>query len=340
MSNEENTSSHEDLMAVLSEASEASEKAEPEQETAAPAPVEEPTAGPARGADGKFAKRAEEAPPVTAEATTEPEQTTWEDRPPSSWKPNVREKWASLPDDVRQEILRREEAQVRGVRNLHEKLAPYQSMAQNLGDYMGDIHSKGGDPIGYTRNLLEVDRRLRNAPDPQAKFGVLLQLADAYRIPLREALNGAGIQMPAATAQPQQPQIPPEIARELQEMRQWRQQFTENTATNEVEHFGADKEFFNDVRGRMADLIESGAAQTLEEAYDMACWATPEVREVMLGRERTGAGRQQQAQRQQRAASASLPAGAGITVPGNAEDPDDVAGILAQEFARAASGRV
>jgi hypothetical protein len=294
-------------------------------------------AAPVRGADGRFAKNTadEEAP------AAEIEQTTWEDRPPSSWKPAVREQWANLPPDVRQEILRREEASVMGVRHLHEQLAPYQTMADNLKDYMGDIHRQGGDPIGYTRNLLEADRRLRNAPDPSSKLGVLLQMADAYRIPLREVLSRVpGTEALATPQQFQQPQIPPEVARELYEMRQWREHVTTSTATNEVEGFGYDKEFFGDVRGRMADLIESGAAQNLGDAYEMACWATPEVREVLLQRERSGAGQQQRTQRQQRAASASLPAGAGINVQADREQSDDVDSILREEFSRAAGGRI
>jgi hypothetical protein len=223
------------------------------------------------------------------------------------------------------------------VKQLHEKVAPYEAMRNNLGEYMGDIHSKGGDPIQYTRHLLEIDRRIRNAPDPQSKLGVLLTMADAYNIPLRQVIQGAtGVEVPT----PQQPQVPPQILQELQEMRQWRQSMVSTTAEQEVAHFSDGKEFFGDVRERMASMMESGAAANLDQAYEMACWATPEVREVLLQRERSGVGRQQLNERQQRAAGASLPAGGAISVPASEDDADDVGSILRAEFTRQATGRV
>jgi hypothetical protein len=51
--------------------------------------------------------------------------------------------------------------------------------------------------------------------------------------------------------------------------------------------FAADPkhEFIADVRDLMADLIESGRAKTLDDAYSAAIWANPDTRTILLQRE-------------------------------------------------------
>lgn len=326
----EETTAHDDLTAVLADAYDQSEGI---------TPSEEPTEAAARGPDGRFAPREasedDVEPGATPEATQELQETSWEDRPPSSWKPSVREAWATLPEPVRKEILRREEANVIGVRQLQEKMGPYSALAEGVRPYMGDIAGKGGNPIEYTKQLLEIDRQMRYATTPQEKFHVLARMANAYGVPLQQMLGG---EMPATPAP--QSSVPPQILQELQELKQWRQESVYNNAVHEVETFGENLEFFSDVRLQMADLIEAGAAKSKEQAYEMACWADPEVREVLLQRERGQAGQSQFQARQRAAAGASLPVGNGVSVPMDEDGGDDIGSILRSEFTRQAAGRV
>lgn len=288
-------------------------------------------------------KEEEAAPAPEQEATGELETTTWEDRPPSSWKPAVREKWKDLPEEVRQEVLRREESSVLGIRKIHEQTEPYRALRERVGPYLAEIHQRGGDPVQYTNSLLEMDRQIRHAQNPQQRLSVLLTVAEAYGVPLRNLVNqAAGTEVIPEQPRPQS-SIPPEVARELAEMRQWRQQQTQSVATGEVESFGADKEFFHDVRGHMADLIEAGVAKDMHEAYDKACWAIPEVRQVLLQREKGGVANASRQSRQQAAAAASPAPGRGIAAAahgGDEEDDNDIGAILRQEFTRSSTGRL
>lgn len=333
--------SMEDLTAVLAEAA---DKLPIDEQASAEDTSESSQESRARDDRGRFASREEKleastAPDSVATPSPEPEETTWEDRPPSSWKPAVREEWAKLPEPVRREILRREEASVLGVRHLNEQIAPYKELAGTWGQYLQDIADKGGNPAQYGRHLFEVDKRMRYANSPQEKLSTVVAFAEAYGVPLRQLITQMGAMGGEAPVIPPQPSMPPEVMRELAEMRQWRQSFVQQTASGEVEGFGADKEFFNDVRNTMADLIESGVARDLQDAYDKACWADPEVRQVLMQRERSGANVAQMEERRRAAASASLSAGGALTPPQSADD-DDIGSILREEMTRSATGRV
>jgi hypothetical protein len=83
--------------------------------------------------------------------------------------------------------------------------------------------------------------------------------------------------------------------------------------------FAADPkhEFLADVRTLMADLMDSGRAKTLEEAYSAAIWANPETRKILLQREAQSRAKQKSSRAIiARAASASVHGSP--TVPGPA----------------------
>ena len=62
---------------------------------------------------------------------------------------------------------------------------------------------------------------------------------------------------------------------QLQGLQQSRQETIVQTAVKEVESFGSDKDFFEDVREDMADLLDLAAKRgldlSLEQAYERAC---------------------------------------------------------------------
>lgn len=123
-------------------------------------------------------------------------------------------------------------------------------------------------------------------------------------------------------------------------MRAWREQMEEQRSIEDVTRFSEGKEFFHDVRGAMANLIESGVVGTLQEAYDMACWGTPQVREVMLQRQ---SGQQQQATiqgKQVAATGASVKPNGAIDVKVDNDDNDDLSDTIRKAYSAGVSGRV
>lgn len=269
--------------------------------------------------------------PEPEAAKPEPEGTWSPEKAPTSWSPKVREQWGKLPEDIRKEIVRREEASVQGVRRLQEEFQPVRQFAEQLSPFIQEARHLGADPTQYIANVMVAERQLRSQ-DPNEKFNALLNIADTYGIPLRQYLGGE--QAPA-------PAIPPAVQQELAAMRQWREQEQAQTLQRQIEEFSAGAEFFNDVREQMAALLDAGTAKDLKDAYEQAIWINPEVREVMLQRQEAEKQKSAAAQRRAKATAASVDGGdaAGVDVAPDADD-DSTAAIIREQFKAASSGRV
>ena len=300
----------------------------------------------ARDAAGKFvAKQAEAAAPVAETPAEEPEEevvkgpvTLTTEKPPSSWKPIAREQWAALPDVVKAEVIRREQDSVNRNHQMMEQYAPLQQIAQGLGGVFQEAQQYGVNPVQHIAGVMDTERALRTAELPQ-KFDVLLQIADQYGIPLREIINRSVGQEVLKSPQQQQG-VNPEIQRQLDEMREWRSNMEYQNVVADVEDYGSQQEFFADVRNIMAELVEKGLAQNLDEAYDRACWMHKDVREVLLARSGQGATQNSVASRQRAAVGVSK-APSKPSVALTTDDPNaSIADTVRDAFYGGTGGRV
>lgn len=290
---------------------------------------ESPKAGTSEGADGEGAGEEKKPEPILKE-----------DKAPQSWSPAAREKWSQIPDDLRKEIIRREEAAAVGVRQLNERFAPAVKFVESLGPILQEARDSGVDPTGYISSVMQTERALRTA-DTKGKFNVLLSLADQYGVPLREIINASvGQEVLQRGAQPgQQMTLPPELVRELEESRRWRQEQEGSRVQSEIASFSSGKEFFEDVRGQMADLLQSGVASDLNDAYDKACWADPNIRKVLIGRERQGQQRTEITERQAAAGLVNIPSQGALNVKtGNEEE--SLEDSIRAAFRTSSTGRI
>ena len=113
--------------------------------------------------------------------------------------------------------------------------------------------------------------------------------------------------------------------RQLQQQVAMQQQMAmqqqEYAAQSEIEQFSANAEFLNDVRMEMADIIDMGAQRgvnySLQQAYEIACRAHPEISRVLQQREQAQAA-QRLNQTTQRAKQAAVSVG-GAPALGSAE---------------------
>jgi len=113
---------------------------------------------------------------------------------------------------------------------------------------------------------------------------------------------------------------------ELNQAKQMQEMQMQQAAGGEVQGFLANHEFAMDVKDDMADLIEMaskrGRQMTLDEAYDRACRAHPEISKIFAKRDQvTQASSRNQVAQRARAASVSV-GGAPTPQPssGNAAD--------------------
>lgn len=173
-----------------------------------------------------------------------------------------------------------------------ELCAPYGSM----------IAMDGGNPMKTFKEYLQTAATLRlGAPTEKAnaianavmEFGVDVQALDTA---LSARINGPNGQQPGANGNGQQhPQQfrDPRVDNLLGQMEARRQQNEQEMGRSqmaEIEAFTSDPkhEFFNDVRGTVANILEVYANQgircTLKEAYDKACLMDPNISKVMAAR--------------------------------------------------------
>lgn len=298
--------------------------AETQAETAAPAKSETPNDGRARDEHGRFVKSEKQAAeeskgaeqvavPGTeaAPAAEAPAQTQQPsvDLPPSTWTATAKAEYAKLPEVVRNEIKKRESDFQKGI-GQYKQAADFGSRIDGvLRPYAQIIREKGGTPEGVISSLLQTAYALQTGT-PQQKAQLLLQTAQQYGADM--TIFG---QKPADGQQQQDPNIEAiiqqRLAPVLQELNQFKSQFTttqqqreqqeQQTLASQIEAFrtatderGQPKHvYFDNVRGTMAALIDSGDAKTLEEAYGMACRAHPEVSKLVFAEQR----KQEDAQR-------------------------------------------
>lgn len=218
---------------------------------------------PVRDEQGRFApQKAQE-----QEEAPEPEEEPVWSKPPASWKKDYHEVWMSADPKMREYAWQREEQMKRGVEPLLSKAQFADAMQEALEPYMDTIRGLGMTPDKAVAALAQADYTLRNSP-PDQKLQYFMQLAQSY-----------GINLGQAQAQPQQSidpmvyQLQNELNRVRGEVMGWKQQqeMAQNQQLlNEINDFSTKAEHFEEARPTMIQLLQSGVAETLEDAYDKA----------------------------------------------------------------------
>lgn len=238
--------------------------------------------------------------PQVAAPVAQPGQVNGNSRPlPQSWEAKFAKDWETLPEHIQAQIEKRENDAYRGLEQYKERAAFAKDVQQALQPYMQTIQQLGATPVQAIQRLFNADHVLRNAT-PAQKQQYWVQIAREYGVPL----NDQEMQQAASSYQA----APPALAQEINNLRQQLaqvQQMTEQAQMtpymSEIQQFAAQPghEHFEVLRPIMAAMLEQAASEnrpmTLQQAYDEAKWANPQVREALLNEQRQ---QQQTAQRQ------------------------------------------
>lgn len=279
-----------------------------------------------RGPDGKFlpkdAKPAEQATagtdPAAAVVATDPATPAVTPKPhdlaPNTWRKELGAEFGKLPENVRQEIHKREQDFHRGIGQYKEAAGFGQQLAQEMLPFQQQIQQAGIHPREVIKTLLPAWNTLAHGSQ-QDKANLVLQLVKDYGIDF----TSLGTDPPQGTAQTTQED--PRLATALQRLEklegnlsaQERQRAEAEYSANvdQVTKFGSDPahEHFGAVREHMAALIRSGQANDLQDAYDKAIWISPEVRSSLLAKQE----QERTAKVAAEAANARKAAGANVT---------------------------
>lgn len=239
-----------------------------------------------------------------------------ERRAPSSWKPDAQAAFNTLPPNIQDEVLRRETDYHKGIEGYKKHAQTAQAFERVIQPYAQTIQQLGIDAPTAVGQLLKADHTLRYA-DPATKAQFFSQLAQQYGVDLAQVANLSAVD-PAYKALQQQVQ---DQQRELQTWKTQQAQREQSVVMSELEKFAADPKnaHFDAVRNDMALLLESGKAQSLQDAYNTAVWMRGDIRQSLIEQQRAEAQKKaiEQAHHQKtKAASVSVkgssPASGGV----------------------------
>ena len=225
----------------------------------------------------------------------EPKAVAQEDiKAPASWSAKARESWKTLPSEAKAEIDKREREvnQVlqqsasarKGMAQLQQTLAPH---AQRL------INSGVENPMQAIGTLLATEGRLRQGSSHE-KATTIANLIKQYGVDIETldgVLSGQGVAPQGRVNADIDAILNEKLApfqQYMTEQQKWQQaqlNRSKQEASQSVAQFSQNAEFINDVRNDMADLMDLAAARgremSLEEAYNRACMAHPEVSQIL-----------------------------------------------------------
>lgn len=255
-----------------------------EQDDAKPTEPVKATSERPRNPDGTFAPLAGEQAPkaqeTPADATQTQTATKTLDTPPARFSPDAKAAWAQAPEAIRGEINRAITELENGLTQKSEALKTY----ADLEPYAQRAQQQGTNLKAVIDNYLGWEARL--AQDPANGFVSLLQNMGQDPLSFAQSiLERAGIMPndPSGQSQIYQQQIASQ-SQELQglrgqvaQMQQFIEQMQIQQANQQIAEIARDKPGFDNLRPLMGQLIQSGMAQNLDEAYTMAARLKPEA---------------------------------------------------------------
>lgn len=263
------------------------------------------------------------------EARAEPEKESKDtkagaEKSPAGLSPALREKYKSVPKEIKDWVQKRETDFAVGIQKHAEWAQRAQAMDKVLQPYMPYIQMNGGAQI--IPQVLSTAMALSMGPQSaRVNAAIDILLNNEIDISLLDKELSARLEgRPQAQQQPmsENEKWLAQFRQEQEQQRQYQQQQTQQGVQQTVSQFIGDpkNEFAEDVRDDMAMLLKANAERvpfvpmSLDDAYDKACRMNPEIQKIRDSR--AGAGRLQQ----RRQAASSIHGAPGGTVSKNSGD--------------------
>jgi hypothetical protein len=220
------------------------------------------------------------APAQAGAPAVSPAPPPGEIKAPASWRPEVREKWAALDPQVRQEVHRRESELQHVLQQSAQSRQFVDAFERLVQPYEVFIRAENSNPLQAVDNLMRTAAELR-VGTPASKAQLIAGMITNFGIDLPMLDSILAGQMPApgqaAAAQPQpfrDPRFDQFLAAQQQMLQQQAQQEDAQTRQT-LQQFADAHEFYGDVAALMADLLEvrarRGEKPDLEKLYAEAC---------------------------------------------------------------------
>lgn len=189
----------------------------------------------------------------------EPPKYQWQ-----SWKKEAAEELNKLPPHVQDIIAERESQFHKGLEQYRESANFARRIDKTLNpyrDFIGRLQAPVEDVIGALMN----SGRILTEGTHQEKVEIIQKILHDYKIDLGAVAN--------TPFNPQLAYYKDQLSlaqRQLDDSNQFKQEFEQSQITSAISEFAQQHPFFEDVRHIMADLIEKGLANDIDEAYNKA----------------------------------------------------------------------
>lgn len=275
-----------------------------------------------------------------AEAETQEEETAEgaESKPtveaPSDWPEDWQSKFATVESDEQRQLL---------IDQYKSFQADYTRKTQEIAEVRKAIEPmkeqldlRGISEGQYIRQLAAADKYLSEKP-----IEAMQHLMQNYGISAEQIVGKSEDDYSDPEVSKLQQEIK-DLKQHLQQQTQQQQQASEEQVNQQVTQFATETDEnghlkhpdFDHLKPAMAGLIQSGHAKDLEDAYEQAKWADPQIREKLLAEQTRQATQQTEKQRKekaQKAKQASTPASTGTTGEAK-EEPKDLRTELESMF--------
>jgi hypothetical protein len=305
---------------------------------------DEPSASRERDDRGRFASKqaeAEENADSVDADDAKPEEEAQNDakQPPSSWRANVREHFATLAPEVQDEILRREADFHKGIEQYRVDADYGRSLKQVLAPYQQDFAALGVDESRAVGTLLGYERTLRLG-SPEQKLEIFQSMARSYGVPVEALLSDDGEVQQAAMLNAQLTSRLNQLEQQLHGFTSQQQSQVQAQVSDTITKFASDpaNKWFNDVKEDMGRLLQSNMATDLKDAYEKACNMRPDIRAAIAAQQQREADEKRQKEAAQRMVQAKKAASVNVRQSGpkpmSSNAPRTIDQTLAETFDR------
>ena len=213
-------------------------------------------------------------------------------KPPVGWTKEAKQKWNELPPEVQQSVAKREQEVSDGFKKYGEDAGKYKELDSVLAPRREAIKSFGATEAQTIDRLFKWMESLSH-PDKGFAKQQFLNLAKNFNIDLAAGQSDRKIE-PVQEGE----ELPPALKNfmetvtgEVGNLKRVNEQQRAQAANDYVESWSKDKPHFQGVRQHMFALLQTGVVPLkagqldLDEAYNQAVYANPQIREKVVQEE-------------------------------------------------------
>lgn len=200
---------------------------------------------------------------------------------PEGLPADLRAEWPKMSETAQKALIKREADIHKGMTTMDDERNFGKEMQKAVLPYMPLINSSNTTPMRAVTEMFNYAHILQTGT-PQAKGQLLHQLAQRWGADMRFTPQvQAQPQHQIQTLQQQLQQTQEQLARMPETIKQ-QQESAKLQAV--IETFAADpkNKHYARVKPAMAALLSGGVASDMQDAYDKACYADPELRSTLL----------------------------------------------------------